>query len=92
MIATVVLSNNTVNATDLMVINTYEELTSKQNFLHSQYLLTKSKDVYKELSIEELKRYNYNDTQIEAIKSYDDSESQSLKATATMTFSIKKIH
>lgn len=67
MIATVVLSNNTVNATDLMVINTYE-LTSKQNFLHSQYLLTKSKDVYKEL-----KRYNYNDTQIEAIKSYDGS-------------------
>ncbi len=68
MIATVVLSNNTVNATDLMVINRYEELTSKQNFLHSQYLLTKSKDVYKEL-----KRYNYNDTQIEAIKSYDGS-------------------
>ncbi len=72
MIATVVLSNNTVNATDLMVINTYE-LTSKQNFLNSQYLLTKSKDVYKKLSIEELKCYNYNDTQIEAIKSYDGS-------------------
>ncbi len=72
MIATVVLSNNTVNATDSMVINTYE-LTSKQNFLNSQYLLTKSKDVYKKLSIEELKCYNYNDTQIEAIKSYDGS-------------------
>jgi hypothetical protein len=71
-IATVVLSNNTVNATDSMVINTYE-LTSKQNFLNSQYLLTKSKDVYKKLSIEELKCYNYNDTQIEAIKSYDGS-------------------
>ncbi len=109
-IATVVLSNNTVNATDSMVINTYEELTTKQNFLHSQYLLTKSKDVskelqevqdeiidfknhiyeLKELSIEELKRYNYNDTQIEAIKSYDGSENKSLRAAATMTFSVKK--
>lgn len=109
-IATVALSNNTVNATDSMVINVYEELTFKQNFLHSQYLLTKSQDVskelqevqdeiidfknhiyeLKELSIEELKRYNYNDTQIEAIKSYDGSENKSLRAAATMTFSVKK--
>lgn len=44
----------------------------------------------KEFSVEELKQRNYNDDQIEAIKTYDGSEEKSIKAAATIKFTVKK--
>lgn len=41
-------------------------------------------------SIEELKRYNYTDSQIDAIKNYDGTEEMSVKASSKIKFSVKK--
>lgn len=60
--------------------NVQNEITSFKNHIYE----------LKELPVEELKRYNYNDNQIEAIKTYDGSEEKSIMASATMTFSVKK--
>ena len=41
-------------------------------------------------SIEELKRYNYTDSQIDAIKNYDGTEEMSAKASPKIKFSVMK--
>lgn len=50
------------------------------------------KNIYelKKLSVDELHRFNYTDSQIEAIKTYDDLEAKSVKAVTTVKFNVKK--
>lgn len=81
----------------------YNSLESKQFRIKSNIEASELQDVQneisnfknhiyelKELPVEELMRYNYTNDQIEAIKTYDGSEVKSLKASATLKFSVKK--
>ena len=44
----------------------------------------------KDASIEELKRYNYTEAQIDTIKNYDGTEEMTIKASPAIKFSVKK--
>ncbi len=81
----------------------YNMLKAKQSIMKSNEISKKIKEsenkinkfknhIYelKEFSVEELRQRNYNDDQIEAIKTYDGLEEKSIKAAATIKFTVKK--
>lgn len=73
-----IIENNEINNEEL------KNLSRKINKFKQQIYK------YKDLSKEELKRYNFDDTQIEAIQTYDGSEAKTAKTASTFKFSVKK--